>query len=323
MSQFIFVYTLAIIVICCAASIFSLSTYAVTKRKITFVRILFFVAYTYEISDIFNFEWMQQNLVYSGNYYDITDPVGRIATGAIILTCLWVMLLDILDVHSKKLIYLPTLIYIVSSFAVIYLMPYGAGRQWLFYTLRQIYIIACLAYTKHHWNSSKDNAYKERLRRYSKQYKLLWVFTILIIIEDIYIIIFHPEPSAMQNQLPLYLSERNFSENAVMIFVAYYTCKEAFEALQLRYKEPPETTTDTKEDLERHIQDLLPAYSNKFELSPREQEVLTLVIAGNTNRQIADELFLSEGTIKTHVHNIMQKTNCKSRKELKMHFWGN
>ena len=46
-----------------------------------------------------------------------------------------------------------------------------------------------------------------------------------------------------------------------------------------------------------------------------------MVIEGMDNRTIAQELFLSEGTIKTHVHNIMVKTDTKSRNELKQSFW--
>ena len=45
------------------------------------------------------------------------------------------------------------------------------------------------------------------------------------------------------------------------------------------------------------------------------------VIEGKDNRTIASELFLSEGTIKTHVHNIMVKTGTKTRPELKKLFW--
>lgn len=46
-----------------------------------------------------------------------------------------------------------------------------------------------------------------------------------------------------------------------------------------------------------------------------------MVIEGKDNRTIAQELFLSEGTIKTHVHNIMVKTETKSRNELKQDLW--
>lgn len=48
-------------------------------------------------------------------------------------------------------------------------------------------------------------------------------------------------------------------------------------------------------------------------LSSREQEVLALIARGLGNREIAENLFLSEKTVKTHVANILQKLNVKSR----------
>lgn len=48
-------------------------------------------------------------------------------------------------------------------------------------------------------------------------------------------------------------------------------------------------------------------------LSDRETEVLLLIAQGQSNREIAQHLFLSEKTVKTHVANILQKLNAKSR----------
>jgi LuxR family maltose regulon positive regulatory protein len=50
-------------------------------------------------------------------------------------------------------------------------------------------------------------------------------------------------------------------------------------------------------------------------LSPRELEVIQLMAAGLTNRQIADELVISTGTAKTHVHNICGKLGSHNRTE--------
>jgi FixJ family two-component response regulator len=47
-------------------------------------------------------------------------------------------------------------------------------------------------------------------------------------------------------------------------------------------------------------------------LTPRETEVLTLVVAGLLNKQIADELGTSELTIKTHRAHVMEKTRADS-----------
>jgi DNA-binding CsgD family transcriptional regulator len=48
-------------------------------------------------------------------------------------------------------------------------------------------------------------------------------------------------------------------------------------------------------------------------LTEREAEVLALVAAGNTNRQIAEELFLSQKTVARHVSNIFTKIDVTSR----------
>ena len=47
-------------------------------------------------------------------------------------------------------------------------------------------------------------------------------------------------------------------------------------------------------------------------LTPREKEVLNLVVAGLLNKQIADELGTSELTIKTHRAHVMEKTKAES-----------
>ncbi len=52
-----------------------------------------------------------------------------------------------------------------------------------------------------------------------------------------------------------------------------------------------------------------------FGLTPREREVLVLVSTGRTNRQIADELFISESTAGVHVSNILGKLGVATRTE--------
>ena len=48
-------------------------------------------------------------------------------------------------------------------------------------------------------------------------------------------------------------------------------------------------------------------------LSPRENEVLLHLARGLTNREIAEQLFVSENTIKTHVNNIYSKLGVSRR----------
>lgn len=53
---------------------------------------------------------------------------------------------------------------------------------------------------------------------------------------------------------------------------------------------------------------------NKIEaLTPREKEVLTCLSQGASNREIAQQLFLSEGTVKNHVTNILSRLEVRDR----------
>jgi len=51
----------------------------------------------------------------------------------------------------------------------------------------------------------------------------------------------------------------------------------------------------------------------KPELSPREIEVLQWVAAGKSNKEIGTQLFIAEGTVKTHVKNLLEKLSVAGR----------
>jgi DNA-binding NarL/FixJ family response regulator len=53
--------------------------------------------------------------------------------------------------------------------------------------------------------------------------------------------------------------------------------------------------------------------SDDNDLTPREAEVLRLIAAGQSNREIARSLFVSEATVKTHVNRIFAKTGSRDR----------
>jgi len=57
-------------------------------------------------------------------------------------------------------------------------------------------------------------------------------------------------------------------------------------------------------------------YAQVLEMSPlteRELEVLELIVAGYSNADIADELYITVGTVKTHVCNILNKLSASDR----------
>jgi len=55
---------------------------------------------------------------------------------------------------------------------------------------------------------------------------------------------------------------------------------------------------------------------SKYDISTREQEVLELLLAGESRLAIADKLFISENTVKTHISRIYKKMQVSNRAEL-------
>lgn len=53
-----------------------------------------------------------------------------------------------------------------------------------------------------------------------------------------------------------------------------------------------------------------------IQLTPRENEVLQLLRLGTSNRDIANQLYISEGTVKTHVTHLLNRLNLKNRAQL-------
>jgi DNA-binding NarL/FixJ family response regulator len=51
-------------------------------------------------------------------------------------------------------------------------------------------------------------------------------------------------------------------------------------------------------------------------LTPREVEIARSIGTGKSNKEIADALFISEGTVKTHLHRIYEKLHLHGRLEL-------
>ena len=70
----------------------------------------------------------------------------------------------------------------------------------------------------------------------------------------------------------------------------------------------PEVTTKMMEQLSNRNRHVL-----HEELTNREQEILLLIAQGMSNQEIADELFITLKTVKTHVSNILAKLEVEDR----------
>lgn len=63
-------------------------------------------------------------------------------------------------------------------------------------------------------------------------------------------------------------------------------------------------------------QERFDSFAAQYELSSREREILQLILAGQSNPEMAGNLYISESTVKFHIHNLLKKTECENRVSL-------
>lgn len=271
------------------------------------------------MTEIFFFEYTLQNQSFpASDYYSITMPVMRTLVATASQAFIWLIAMDLLDKHSKKQFAIPVLTFLLCESLIIVAVPSGPMHQWLYYTMRQVFLVFVGLYI--FWTAHKSTKV-ELKARVNNQRKHLIIGAILvgcIVAEDFYNILIVPM-SLAPSWLQLYLSERNFSENFLACYFAILLIIYSYHVLSIRMQEAPEEKNVS--DLDRHIEEQMPFYRNAYKLSNRETEVMRLVVLGKSNQEIADELFLAVGTVKTHIHNILVKTEQQNRTTLILHFW--
>lgn len=96
-----------------------------------------------------------------------------------------------------------------------------------------------------------------------------------------------------------------------ILFKLYIRLKEKLE------KEEKEKSSEGNFFQTEELEEKYYEFAKNAGLSKREQEAGWLIYKGLTNQQIAEELFISETTVKKHASHIYEKLEVSGRKELK------
>ncbi len=190
----------------------------------------------------------------------------------------------------------------------------GYVHMFVFYSLREVFIAWMLFFAAYKYITTEDDRLRLRLSRFPKFYVLLWFCSAcgggrkrLGIAAD------RPGHVDLPGLLPGTQLRR---EPACLVceFVALRS------SLTNTFPYAIANLRKGGDQVETYIDHNLVPYAASL-LTPRETEILRLVLLGKDNQNIAAELSLAPGTVKVHVHNILKKSQKANRQELIQDYW--
>lgn len=184
----------------------------------------------------------------------------------------------------------------------------GAVGSWIFYASNSIFYVGLAVYGLLRV-LTYPRSYKRTFYRF---YKKLAVFTIVIglcvLAEDTYVIFNVDDYTSPTPQI----FNRNFSENVMLIVYSISLLRYARLVLKNRDMSvfgpvliPPSNVISTTD-----------AFCHMYSLTDRERDVLEELMEGLSITEISEKLFISQGTVKTHIHNLYRKTEVGKKSEL-------
>jgi RNA polymerase sigma factor (sigma-70 family) len=104
------------------------------------------------------------------------------------------------------------------------------------------------------------------------------------------------------------MSVRAMKAGAVEFLTKPFRDQDLLDAVRIALEKDRE-----RRERKREVSDLKERFNS---LTPREQEVISMVVSGKLNKQIADQLGTAENTVKVHRSRVMEKMHAQSVAEL-------
>lgn len=145
--------------------------------------------------------------------------------------------------------------------------------------------------------------------------KIIMVFAVIIVLEDIVAWQYYSDLNFDFHGCTypydvVYVKERSFSENLLNVILAIITIYAGGGILTGAERTASSSVAEVKASADEFDTD---AFARHLGLSPRECDVLPLLLSNMDINQISEALIISHGTVKSHTHNIYQKAGVKNR----------
>ena len=317
----IFIYNVFLIILYSIVLTLSGFNYLKTKNNFYFAISILFSLYLFDNIVIYMTEFIN---TFSVSYNKLFISVPTYKTLIIIsILAVYIMINNmILDLKNSKIWYFALGILTIFLF-IIPVMQKTALKSWLFFVPGDIYFIIFNIYLLRVLRNEKIIKNDNILRHYKSLLKYTLLISCFVFIEDCFVIF----KVDVYSGVILNITNRNFSEDILRIsqsviiisyFLSYFSSE--FKLKGDAHKISPinnyNSTLKDKEDEDKHIYYTFHQFCETYLFTIREQEVFKHLLDDKNNKLISESLYISIGTVKTHVHNIFIKTDVSNRREL-------
>lgn len=310
-----FVYTILLFLLYACAISSSFYAWMNTKHKAYLAFIAIFSFFLVDLSIISIIEFVSQMPVNLSTSPNNTYPEARsisLLLGIIIYTFLFLMLLE--APFKKQYLIPPVLFVCISILTPVFLT--GIMADWCYYGGRYLSLITILLLFLRQIYLSKDTQPPSQWHMVLTLNLIMLGFMSAAFLEITITLINWNAYSRWLSSFAPKLTERVFTEDIYSIVFSVWYIKHCYQVVRDKFYTTTlsgETFTSLSYSQFSHAKEI---FSAQLGLTKRECEILDLLLNNKTNQEITEELFISLGTAKTHVHNILQKASVTKRAQL-------
>ena len=322
---FYFMYGIVFVLVCMITTSVEICGYLVTHRRLHLAVAAFFLFDMFESSLVFLDEYLGIR-VQDSSFLDfpMTHPMLKLALSCGLLASVWAIALGMVGRARPKAFALAFGPFVAVE-SLTLLIPSNNVKQLVFYTVRSASMLAAAGMVLLVGMRTGDKGLASYIKSLRHLLVAVLVLMIAVMVED-FIGLYDPcieymnESGGLLSSLSYsyFVCGRNISENVMTIILSVFAIKNVTELLGMRFEEPPVADSPTAR---QHVEMRFDRFCGQKGISVREADVVRLVLEGKSNRQIAEELFISPGTVKAHVHAIYRKCGVNNRTNLLQLFW--
>lgn len=316
MESFIFIYNIFLIILYACALSYSSNLYLQKKSPLHLCISILFLFYIFDNTIIYMTEFLDN----FSTYYDLQFMnVPSFKTVIMIVTGICLILIQhyVLD---RKISFMDLCIFTLITISLIFtpLISNEALMVWSYYLPHQIFTLY-LSLTGVIYLKKDPNLILKypNIKKYRDLLILTAIFSVLIIIEDT-IVIFNFD---IYTDILVKINNRSISEDILSIIYAVFAIIYFSKQLNNSISKDSVLENQSQDDSELISEIKVPDYTfykfaEEHNLTARERDILEVLLQNKNNQEISDELVISIGTVKSHIHNIFQKVDVTKRSML-------